>query len=107
MLKHKSIKKVMEYETIKEDKQRRTKLPTKEARQVLSDNSFTRYSNRVMAVLHEVFVHIIKRRDMISILIYSLGLFVSGGFAAKGMRFESLLSLVLAVIMSAGIGVKR
>lgn len=50
----------MKYEKTREDKQRRKYLPKKEARQILSDNSFTRYSNRVMAVLHEVSVRIKK-----------------------------------------------
>lgn len=115
MLKHKSIKKVMQYETIKEDKQRRTKLPKKEARQVLAGDSAYR---RIFTVLGNTLRHgysfielavrqIKERRGMISIFIYTLGFFISGWFAAKGMRFESLLSMVLAIIISAGIGVKK
>lgn len=106
----------MQYETIKEDKQRRTKLPTKEARQVLAGDPAYR---RILTVLGSTLRYgytIIKlvirkvneRRDMISIFIYTLGFFVSGFFAAKGMRFESLLSAVCAVIASATLmGLRR
>lgn len=105
----------MKYESTKENKQRRVKLPKKEARQVLADDPayrriFTVLGNKLRqgyTISKLVIRKVNERKDVISIFIYSLGLFISGFFAAKGMRFESLLSLVLAVIISVGIGVKK
>lgn len=106
----------MSYEKSRENKQRRTKLPTKEARQVLAGDPAYR---RVLAILGSslrygytliklVIRKVNERRDMISIFIYTLGFFVSGFFAAKGMRFESLLSAVCALVASATLmGVRR
>jgi hypothetical protein len=48
-----------------------------------------------------------ERHIMVAVLIYTVGFFVSGFLAAKGLRFESLLTAVIAVLAAAYIGGKE
>lgn len=95
------------YENGKEDKSRRKAIPSHTKRQVSKSNSDSRYYPVVLALairgysaVHTMVEYLIERKEMLSILVYTLGFFIAGFFAAKGMRFESLLSAVVTVLVS-------
>lgn len=95
------------YEEGKEDKTRRKAIPVHTKRQVAKSNSDSRYYPIILALairgysaVHTMVGYLIERKEMLSILVYTLGFFIAGFFAAKGMRFESLLSAVVTIVVS-------
>jgi len=113
--KSKSIKEALSYEQIPENKKRRKVIPKGDYGQAIARNTRVR---RVRAVLvnklrqsREVYSVVVEkineRMIMVAILVYTLGFFISGFLAAEGLRFESLLTAVVAVLAAAFIGGKE
>lgn len=106
--KTKSIKKAESYETIPEDTKRRKAIPVKdvgEFAEVFVGRSRDRgHLNRCMAVLHEVYIYLRRNHMVVAFLGLIVGVWLSGWFAQSGMRFESLLSLVVGFIFLLVVG---
>ena len=95
------------YENGKEDKSRRKAIPSHTKRQVPKSNNDSRYYPiiLVMAVrgysaIHTMAEYLIERKEMLVPIVYTLGFFLAGFLSAKGMRFESLLSAVVTIVVS-------
>lgn len=110
--KTKSIKKAHDYETIPEDTSRRKAIPAQDFGQDIGGNPYTRRSRYILAnALRQssnVYKLVLRKMKGNSMLIAVLGLltgvWLSGFYAHANMRFESLLSAVLGVVVLVAVG---
>lgn len=110
--KTKSIKKVEEYETIPEDRTRRKAIPPKDFGSDIGGNPHTRRTRAVLASqfrqsikVCKLVIRKVKENYMLVAIVGLLtGVWLSGWFAQAGMRFESLLSAVVGVVVLIVIG---
>lgn len=113
--KTKSIKKVNDYETIPEDKSRRQAIPDEDigefAEPFVGDTHHRRSVRILTNTLRQgvevlkLVIGKVKEQHMILAFVGLLtGVWLSGFFANAGMRFESLLSLVLGFVFLIVVG---
>lgn len=84
------------YERTPEDKKRRKAIPRRDIRR---DNHRTRPFNYLVDVLHEIYIYLKERLQMIGFAGFIIGVWMSGYYAQAGLKFESLLSFVLGVVV--------
>lgn len=84
------------YEKIKEDKSRRKAIPKRDLR---TNNRKPRPLNYCLDVLYEVYIYLKERTETMAAIVFLVGVWMSGYFAHAGMKFESLLSIVLGAVV--------
>lgn len=110
--KTKSIKKVHNYETTPEDKSRRKAIPKGDFGQATTDYLGDRRSGHILAdalrqssMVYKLVLRKMKGNSMLIAVIGLLtGVWLSGFYAHANMRFESLLSAVLGVVVLFAVG---
>lgn len=91
------------YEKLKEDKSRRKAIPK---RDLCTNNRKPRPLNYCLDVLYEVYIYLKERLQMIGFAGFITGVWLSGWYAQAGMKFESLLSFVLGVVVLLFLGTR-
>lgn len=94
----------LEYEQTPEDKNRRKVIPTRDFR--LAVNWANRYEHfsyigvRKLRQGYDLFIKHIRSRQMVyGIIVFLISVWLSGFYAHAGMKFESLLSVVIGFII--------
>jgi hypothetical protein len=103
---------VLEYETTKENKARRKRIPRKDYR---LDNSFANrwehFTDLGFLKLRQSFTNIIKHfrstKMVYGVVLFLISIWTSGFYAHAGMKFESLLAVVLGVVILVTIGLMK
>lgn len=103
---------VLSYETTKENKARRKCIPRKDYR---LDNSFANrwehFTDLSFLKLRQSFTNIIKHfrstKMVYGVVLFLISIWISGFYAHAGMKFESLLAVVLGVVILVTIGLVK
>lgn len=92
------------YEKTPENKARRKAIPK---RDIHTGNIKPRPLNYCLDVLYEVYIYLKERIETMAAIVFLIGVWMSGYFAHAGMKFESLLSVVLGVVVLNFLGTKE
>lgn len=93
-----------EYEEVKEDRKRRKIIPTRDYR--LDNNWFNRWERFTYISVRKarqgtnIFIKHVRSRQMVyGVALFLISIWISGFYAHAGMKFESLLAIVIGFII--------
>jgi len=103
---------VLEYETTKENKARRKCIPRKDYRLDNSlANRWEHFTDLGFLKLRQGSTNIIKHfrstKMVYGVVLFLISVWISGFYAHAGMKFESLLTVVLGVVILVTIGLMK
>ena len=103
---------VLVYETTEENKTRRKCIPRKDYRLDNSlANRWEHFTDMGFLKLRQSFANIIKHfrstRMVYAVVLFLISIWISGFYAHAGMKFESLLAVVLGLVILVTIGLMK
>jgi len=103
---------VLVYETTEENKARRKCIPRKDYRLDNSlANRWEHFTDMGFLKLRQSFANIIKHfrsaRMVYAVVLFLISIWISGFYAHAGMKFESLLAVVLGLVILVTIGLMK